>query len=78
MKEFLKLLDITTIFKDKKFGDLKRWSAKRSIGGAIVIYALKTMGESISWEGVVLCTIGILPLCLSMFEKRKCGNKCDC
>lgn len=78
MKEALKFIDITSIFKDKKFGDLKRWSAKRSIGGAIVIYALNTMGESISWEGVVLCTIGILPLCLSMFENRKCGNKCNC
>ena len=32
------------------------------------------MGESISWEGVVLCAIGILPLCLSMFENRCCGK----
>tara|TARA_R100001443_G_scaffold1056_1_gene4127 strand:+ start:12097 stop:12333 length:237 start_codon:yes stop_codon:yes gene_type:complete len=76
MNNILKFIDITSIFKDKKFGDLKRWSAKRTIGGAIVIYALNTMGESISWEGVVLCAIGILPLCLSMFECRKCDKKC--
>ena len=77
VSKILKGLDITTIFKDKKFGDLKRWSAKRTIGGAIVLYSLNTMGESISWQGVVLCAIGILPLCLSMFENRKCGNKCN-
>ena len=76
IKNILKSIDITSIFKDKKFGDLKRWSAKRTIGGAIVIYALNTMGESISWQGVVLCAIGILPLCLSMFECRKCDKKC--
>ena len=77
MNKILKGLDLTTIFKDKKFGDLKRWSAKRTIGGAIVLYSLNTMGESISWEGIVLCAIGVLPLCLSMFENRKCGNKCN-
>tara|TARA_R110002020_G_scaffold49786_2_gene141404 strand:- start:4375 stop:4614 length:240 start_codon:yes stop_codon:yes gene_type:complete len=76
MKEVLKFLDITSIFKDKKFGDLKRWSAKRSIGGVIVVYSLQTMGESISWEGIVLCAIGVLPLCLSMFERTE--SKCKC
>jgi hypothetical protein len=77
MNKILKGLDLTTIFKDKKFGDSKRWSAKRTIGGAIVLYSLNTMGESISWEGIVLCAIGVLPLCLSMFENRKCANKCN-
>jgi len=77
MNKILQNLDITTIFKDKKFGDLRRWSAKRSIGGVIVLYSIKTMGESISWEGVVLCAIGILPLCLSMFENRCCGKNCN-
>ena len=77
MNKLLKGLDITTIFKDKKFGDLKRWSAKRTIGGVIVIYSINTMGDSFSWEGIVLCFIGVLPLCLSMFENRKCGNKCS-
>ena len=77
MNNLLKFIDVTSIFKDKKFGDLKRWSAKRTIGGAIVIYALNTMGESISWQGVVLCDIGIVPLCLSRFECRKCDKKCN-
>ena len=77
MNNLLKFIDITSIFKDKKFGDLKRWSAKRTIGGAIVLYSLNTMGESISYEGVILCAIGILPLCLSMFECRKCDKKCN-
>lgn len=71
MKEFLKGFDLTSIFKDKRFGDLKRWSAKRTIGGVIVLYALQSMNGSITWEGVSLCFIGVLPLCLSMFEKRK-------
>ena len=75
MKEILKGLDLTSIFKDKKFGDLKRWSAKRTIGGAIVIYALNSMNGTITYEGVVLCLIGVLPLCLSMFENRKCKCK---
>ncbi len=70
MKEFLKGLDLTSIFKDKRFGDLKRWSAKRTIGGVIVLYALQSMNGSISWQGITLCFIGVLPLCLSMFEKR--------
>ena len=76
MNKILKNLDLTTIFKEKKFGDLKRWSSKRTIGGAIVIYAINSMGASISWEGVCLCFIGVLPLCLSMFECRKCETKC--
>lgn len=85
MKELLKGLDITSIFKDKKFGDLKRWSAKRTIGAVIVSYAVSAMNGAITWEGVVLCLIGILPLCLSMFEcnncckdgcKEKKGKKC--
>lgn len=71
MNKIFKNLDLTTIFKDKKFGDLKRWSAKRTIGGVIVIYSINTMGETLSWEGIVLCFIGVLPLCLSMFERRQ-------
>jgi hypothetical protein len=78
MKEILKLLDITTIFKEKKFGDLRRWSSKRTIGGIIVAYAVSSMNGMITWEGVTLCFIGVLPLCLSMFENRKCCNKCNC
>ena len=61
-------LDITEIFRDK--GGLRKWSAKRTIGGVIVAYALTSMDGEIEWEGVVLCVIGILPLCLSFFERR--------
>ena len=67
----LESLDFTAMFKDKKFGDGKRWSAKRTVGGAIVTYALTSMNGDIVWEGVVLCALGILPLCLSMFEVRE-------
>jgi len=63
--------DLTSVFKDKRFGDLKRWSSKRTIGGSIVIYALSTMKGEITWEGIVLCFIGVLPLVFSMFEARK-------
>jgi hypothetical protein len=62
-------LDITQAFKTK--GDLKRWSAKRTIGGAIVAEALWQIHEfGLSWEGIVLCGVGVTPLCLSFFEKE--------
>tara|TARA_R110002051_G_scaffold321324_2_gene408660 strand:- start:210 stop:440 length:231 start_codon:yes stop_codon:yes gene_type:complete len=74
MNKFLTLLqslDLTAIFKDKKFGDGKRWSAKRTVGGVLITYALASMDGDITWEGLVLCALGILPLCLSMFEVRE-------
>ncbi len=74
IKNILKGLDLTTIFKDKKFGDLKRWSSKRTIGSVIVAYAISSMNGAITWEGITLCFIGVLPLCLSMFE---CRTKCN-
>jgi len=61
-------LDITEIFRDK--GSLRKWSAKRTIGGVIVTYALASMDGEIEWSGVVLCVVGIVPLCLSFFERR--------
>jgi hypothetical protein len=67
----LQSLDFTAMFKDKKFGDGRRWSVKRTVGGVIVTYALTAMDGDITWEGVVLCALGILPLCLSMFEVRE-------
>lgn len=76
MKNILKGLDITSIFKEKKWGDLKRWSAKRTIGGVIIAFAISSMGNTITWEGITLCLIGVLPLCLSMFENEKCNCKC--
>lgn len=65
----LSKLDLTTIFREK--GELRKWSAKRTIGGVIVTYALTSMNGEIEWNGVVLCVVGIVPLCLSFFEGRK-------
>ena len=64
----LSKLDLTEIFRDK--GKLRKWSAKRTIGGIIVTYALASMDGAIEWNGVVLCVVGILPICLSFFEGR--------
>mgnify|MGYP003133383071 FL=1 len=64
----LSKLDLTEIFRDK--GGLRKWSAKRTIGGVIVTYALTSMNGEIEWNGVVLCVVGIVPLCLSFFEGR--------
>lgn len=71
--ELLKLLarfDVTEVFKTK--GDLRRWSAKRTIGGMIAstaCYDIATHG--ISWEAVCLCGIAVLPLMVSLLE----GNR---
>ena len=64
----LSKLDLTEVFRDK--GKLRKWSAKRTIGGIIVTYALASMDGEIEWNGVVLCVVGIVPLCLSFFERR--------
>ena len=64
----LSKLDLTEVFRDK--GKLRKWSAKRTIGGVIVAYALTSMDGEIEWKGVVLCVVGIVPLCLSFFERR--------
>ena len=64
----LSKLDLTEVFRDK--GKLRKWSAKRTIGGLIVAYALTSMDGEIEWKGVVLCVVGIVPLCLSYFERR--------
>jgi len=71
MKTVIALLskfDLTEVFRDK--GGLRKWSAKRTIGGIIVTYALASMDGAIEWKGVVLCGVGVLPLCLSFFEGR--------
>lgn len=65
--EILKAFNITQLLKGK--GDLRRWSAKRTIGGLIVVYALTSMNGEITTEGILLCCVGILPLCLSFLEK---------
>jgi hypothetical protein len=67
--KFLEHFDITEAFKTK--GDLRRWSAKRTIGGLIAstaCYDIVTHG--MSWEAVCLCGISILPLSISFFESK--------
>jgi len=65
--ELLKTFDLTQIFKGK--GNLRRWSSKRTVGGLIVVYALSSMDGDITTNGIILCVVGILPLCLSFLEK---------
>ena len=61
-------LDVTEVFKTK--GDLKRWSAKRTIGGLIAITACNDIvTNGISWPAVVLCAISIIPLVVSLLEE---------
>ena len=71
MKEQLLVLlgrfDLTELLKGK--GKLRRWSSKRTIGGLIVVYALSSMDGDITTNGMLLCLVGILPLCLSFLEK---------
>lgn len=60
-------LDVTEVFKTK--GDLKRWSAKRTIGGLIAITACNDIvANGISWPAVVLCAISIIPLSVALLE----------
>jgi hypothetical protein len=61
-------LDISEAFKTK--GDLKRWSAKRTIGGLIATTACgDIVAHGMSWEAVALCAVAIVPLCLSFTER---------
>jgi len=63
----LKGLDITEAFKTK--GDLRRWSAKRTIGGVLALTASEViLVHGISWEAVALAGIAIVPITASMFE----------
>ena len=67
LAQILGNLDITEIFKTK--GNLRRWSAKRSVGGIIVLTACNdVLIHGISWQGVVMCLVGVLPLILSLYE----------
>ena len=65
--ELLGRFDLTEAFKTK--GDLRRWSAKRTVGGMIASTACYDIAShGISWEAVCLCGIAVLPLIASMFE----------
>ena len=68
ISNLIKELDLTQVFKTK--GDLRRWSAKRTIGGIIVLTACQTiLTYGITWQAVALACVGIIPISLSMFEK---------
>jgi len=57
--------DVTEAFKTK--GDLKRWSAKRTVGGLIATTACADIvAHGISWPAVALCAVAIVPLCISV------------
>ena len=74
LKKFLAGIDVSEAFKTK--GDLKRWSAKRTIGGLIAGTACYSITEhGMSWEAVVLCAISIVPLVMSLWEEEKVTEK---
>ena len=65
--QLLKGLDITEAFKTK--GDLKRWSAKRTIGGVLALTAsVEILIHGISWPAVALAAVAVVPITASMFE----------
>jgi len=69
--------DLTQIFKDRRL----KWSAKRTSSGLIIITACQQIVEQgAEWPNVLLCFIGVLPLCLSFFDKsdvtcKPCSKK---
>ena len=64
----LSKVDQTEVFKTK--GDLKRWSAKRTIGGVIAMTACNDIAQNgMTWMAVALAAISIIPICLSFTEK---------
>jgi len=65
--DLLGRFDITEAFKTK--GDLRRWSAKRTIGGIIALTACNDIAANgIGWPSVALCAVAVLPLCLSFMD----------
>lgn len=72
-KVFLNILqqfDVSEAFKTK--GDLKRWSAKRTIGGLIAVTACNDIvTNGMNWMAVAMCAISIIPISLSFTENKK-------
>ena len=63
----LQKFDLTEIFKTK--GKLRRWSAKRSVGGVLVMAAINDMSSNgVNVFNLILAGLGVFPLCLSFFE----------
>lgn len=67
--KLLTQFDVTQVFKTK--GNLRRWSAKRTIGGVVALTACNdAMVNGISGYTCLFAFIGILPICFSFFEKE--------
>ena len=67
LTKLLGSFDLTEAFKTK--GDLKRWSAKRTVGGLIATTACADIvTHGISWPAVALCAVAIVPLCISVAQ----------
>jgi hypothetical protein len=65
----IKGLDVTEAFKTK--GDLRRWSAKRTVGGLIATTACgDIVAHGMSWPAVAMCAVAIVPICLSFLERE--------
>lgn len=65
LTKLLGSFDLTEAFKTK--GDLKRWSAKRTVGGLIATTACADIvTHGISWPAVAMCAVAIVPLCISV------------
>jgi len=65
LTKLLGSFDVTEAFKTK--GDLRRWSAKRTIGGLIATTACgDIVAHGITWPAVALCAVAIVPLCMSV------------
>lgn len=76
LKKFLGGIDVSEAFKTK--GDLKRWSAKRTIGGLIAGTACYSITEhGMSWEAVAMCAISIVPLVMSLWEEKPSETASD-
>ena len=59
---------LTSAFESK--GDLRRWSVKNTAGGIIVTTACEQIVvHGITYEAILLCFVGVLPLLFSTLEK---------
>lgn len=65
-------LDLTEVLKETTDGELKKWSAKRTIGAVVVGTACAEIAQTgITWQAVCLCLVGVLPLVVSNLPGRR-------
>jgi len=69
LKELLKSIgNISDVFKEGQ--RQKKWSAKRSVSGVLVMAAVSDMASlGLTEFNVLLSFIAVLPLCFSVFQK---------